>query len=361
MNKRLIIIFNLLSIFFVQLGAIAADQAFPGILYTTPLESVIFSHQDHTQKGLSCNTCHSGLFKMEVFQVQKNKDFTMDSLYKGKYCGACHNGKKAFASNTQCARCHVGSDAKAIHEDIPDYKMAVTLGRGDNVVNFNHDIHIKKEACWICHSSLFKPEEGADKITMADHSQKKFCFTCHDQQGKEAFSWSDCNRCHQKSFSAPKETIKFGEGDKAVVFKHETHQLQSSCQFCHPNIFSFRKGTAKIDFGDHVNGKSCFTCHNQKGSAFFNCNRCHVDKPDLKAGVFYPKTLKYETKMQNVYFHHISHAEFSCDQCHPAPFVMKKGQIKMNMTEMLHGGTCGVCHNGNKAFNARECAKCHKK
>jgi c(7)-type cytochrome triheme protein len=209
---------------------------------------------------------------------------------------------------------------------------------------------------------LFKPKGGADKITMADHTQNKFCFTCHDQKGKEAFASRDCNRCHKQNIPAPQEPIKFGKGVKAVTFKHENHQLKGSCQTCHPKMFAFQKGNVKIDFNDHVNAQSCFTCHAPKnGSAFYDCNRCHKDKPAAKAGAFSPAMIKYKTTMQNVYFHHASHGTFSCNTCHSSPFAMKKGQTKINMTEMLHGKTCGVCHNGTKAFNARECAKCHKK
>ncbi|MGV8058475.1 MAG: c(7)-type cytochrome triheme domain-containing protein [Smithellaceae bacterium] len=362
MRNRLVILFILIVIGFTPAFVMSAgEEPAGGILYTQPVESVIFRHQDHSQKGISCNTCHSGLFAMEALNVQKNKDFTMASLYKGKYCGACHNGKSAFASDTQCARCHLGSNMQAPQKESPAYKKAVVLGKRDQGVAFNHDTHAKKATCRSCHPSLFKPKEGADKITMADHSQKKYCFTCHDRKGKDTFAWSsDCNRCHQKSMPAPKETIKFGKGVKAVAFKHESHQFKAGCRTCHPGLYAFRKGEAKIDFDDHVNKKSCFTCHARKsGSAFYDCNRCHQDKPAVKAA-FYPDTLKYQTTMQNVYFHHESHVVFSCNTCHSAPFAMKKGKTKMNMSEMYQGKTCGMCHNGTKAFSARECAKCHK-
>ncbi|PKN53188.1 MAG: hypothetical protein CVU55_02965 [Deltaproteobacteria bacterium HGW-Deltaproteobacteria-13] len=362
MHKRFMILFSLLLISFTLPGVMAADTAPAGILYTRPIESVIFSHQDHTQKKFSCTTCHSGLFEMEALHVQKNKDFTMDSLYKGKYCGACHNGREAFASDTQCARCHVGSEARVTQKDIPAYRSSVILGKGDKGVTFNHESHAKNTTCRSCHSSLFKPKAGLDKIRMADHSRGKFCFTCHGQKGKETFSWNDCSRCHVKSISIPEETIKFGKGTKAVAFKHESHQLKAGCQACHPKLFAFQKGIAKMDFDDHINRKLCFTCHAKKnGTAFYDCNRCHRDKPAIKPGMTYPDTLKYKTKMQNVYFHHESHTIFSCNICHGGMFAMKKGQTKMIMSEMLHGKTCGMCHNGTKAFDAKECAKCHKK
>lgn len=363
MRKEHIILLILIVIGFTpSLVMGAGEDPAGGILYTKPIESVIFRHQDHSQKGTSCNTCHSGLFAMEALHVQKNKDFTMDSLYKGKYCGTCHNGKSAFSSDTQCARCHVGSNAPVPRKDSPAYKKSVVLGKGDKGVAFNHESHIKKASCRSCHPSLFKPKEGATRIKMADHSGGKSCFACHDQKGKDTFAWADCSRCHKKSPAAPTETIKYGKGAKAVSFKHESHQLKSGCKTCHPQTFAYGKSDARIDFNDHVNGKSCFICHAPKdGSAFYSCNRCHKDKPAAKTPVYYPDTLKYKTPLKNVYFHHASHALFLCNQCHPEPFALKKDQSKINMKEMYNGKNCGACHNGSKAFSARECASCHKK
>ncbi|PKN18451.1 MAG: cytochrome C [Deltaproteobacteria bacterium HGW-Deltaproteobacteria-6] len=362
MHKRFLMIFNLLLICFAPVTTMAADVVAAGILYTKPIESVIFTHQDHAQKDFSCSTCHSGLFEMEALNAQKSKDFTMDSLYKGKYCGACHNGKKAFASDTQCARCHSGFAALAPAREVLAYKSSVMLGKGDKGVAFHHETHVKKATCRSCHPSLFKPKEGATKITMTDHGRNQYCFTCHDQKRKDTFAWSDCSRCHKKAIPSPKEAIHFGKGAKAVSFKHESHQLKAGCKACHPQMFAYGRSGARIDFNDHVNGKSCFTCHAAKdGSAFYDCNRCHKDKPAAKKSAYYPAVLKYKTPVQNVYFHHASHATFSCNQCHPQPFTVKKGQTKMTMSEMYQGKTCGMCHNGDKAFSSRDCARCHKK
>lgn len=107
--------FLLTAVFFQASAAhvilAAQEEAEHGgdIIYTKPLKAVRFSHATHVQEaGLSCDSCHDGIFPMEALSVQENKDFTMDSLYKGKYCGACHDGSMAFASDTQCARCHIG-------------------------------------------------------------------------------------------------------------------------------------------------------------------------------------------------------------------------------------------------------------
>jgi c(7)-type cytochrome triheme protein len=91
---------------------LASDEVFHGgdVLYTKPVKAVLFSHESHVESlGLSCDMCHNAIFEMASLTAQENDDFTMQSLYDGKYCGACHSdGSMAFASDTQCARCHVG-------------------------------------------------------------------------------------------------------------------------------------------------------------------------------------------------------------------------------------------------------------
>ncbi len=79
------------------------------IIWTKPVEAVLFSHQNHTEDaGLACQDCHDELFVMKSGTAQEKDDFTMDSLYAGSYCGACHDGNTAFASNTRCTVCHIG-------------------------------------------------------------------------------------------------------------------------------------------------------------------------------------------------------------------------------------------------------------
>jgi c(7)-type cytochrome triheme protein len=50
-----------------------------------------------------------------------------------------------------------------------------------------------------------------------------------------------------------------------------------------------------------------------------------------------------------------------CADCHPGNFKMKKGGDVITMADINAGKSCGACHNGTKAFAAKECAKCHKK
>jgi c(7)-type cytochrome triheme protein len=79
------------------------------VIWTKPVKSVIFDHKVHTMDaGLDCDSCHDDLFEMEAGAAEENDDFTMETLYAGGYCGACHDGATAFASDTRCTACHIG-------------------------------------------------------------------------------------------------------------------------------------------------------------------------------------------------------------------------------------------------------------
>ncbi|MCB2182041.1 MAG: hypothetical protein KQH63_08440 [Desulfobulbaceae bacterium] len=79
------------------------------IVFTSPVKAVIFTHKLHTMDvGLECDSCHDEIFEMEIGSAEANGDYTMQSLYDGKYCGACHDGDTAFASDTRCTVCHIG-------------------------------------------------------------------------------------------------------------------------------------------------------------------------------------------------------------------------------------------------------------
>lgn len=79
------------------------------IIFVKPVKAVDFSHKVHTMDaGLECDSCHDDLFEMEAGVAEEKGDFTMQALYDGQYCGACHDGDMAFASNTRCTICHIG-------------------------------------------------------------------------------------------------------------------------------------------------------------------------------------------------------------------------------------------------------------
>lgn len=106
----------LMSLTLAGVGSAGENSEHGGdILYTKPVKSVLFSHKSHVeQKGLTCDMCHSGTFEMQALKAQENADFSMEALYQGQYCGVCHNGTMAFASNTRCASCHSGVKGSSV-------------------------------------------------------------------------------------------------------------------------------------------------------------------------------------------------------------------------------------------------------
>jgi len=95
-------------------AANAADSA-PGDLVLprksdtaddTSLPPSSFPHWVH-RVHYRCDACHNRLFKMEL----GSSNITMDAMSEGQFCGACHNGDIAFATNfDSCNRCHVAPD-----------------------------------------------------------------------------------------------------------------------------------------------------------------------------------------------------------------------------------------------------------
>jgi len=102
-------LFNAVILFLAVFLFPAVSSAVPeGINLTWPgggAGKVTFDGTKHAKKGYHCETCHiSGLF-----QTKKNADImTMEAMKQGKFCGICHNGKKAFSTTDpkKCHECH---------------------------------------------------------------------------------------------------------------------------------------------------------------------------------------------------------------------------------------------------------------
>ena len=70
-----------------------------------PMGKVVFDGKVHADKGLKCNDCHTKIFQMKKGSAK----MTMAALNKGEFCGACHNGTKAFKTSDakKIGRAHV--------------------------------------------------------------------------------------------------------------------------------------------------------------------------------------------------------------------------------------------------------------
>ena len=139
--------------------------------------TVLFKHSAHLSKNPQCNVCHNSLFK-----TGSNPRVTMAAMEKGKSCGACHNGKKAFPLK-ECSKCH------------PVKELNFSVKDAGNVT-FSHNTHTGLYKCDDCHTKLFKTARSKTKVTMTEMENGKSCGACHD--GKTGFTVKEnCATCHK--------------------------------------------------------------------------------------------------------------------------------------------------------------------
>ena len=83
---------------------------------------VVFEGKKHAKEGHGCKDCHPGLFSMKYGTAK----ITMAAMDKGELCGACHNGKTAFATNDtkKCHECHKRQDKHDKHEGHDGHKKS---------------------------------------------------------------------------------------------------------------------------------------------------------------------------------------------------------------------------------------------
>lgn len=72
---------------------------------------------------------------------------------------------------------------------------------------------------------------------------------------------------------------------------------------------------------------------------------------------------KYSDKarMRPVVFPHWFHRlRFTCNVCHKETgFKMRAGSNDVTMGDIIDGKYCGMCHNGELAWGAENCSRCH--
>lgn len=223
------------------------------------LGTAVFSHTKHIAKtGGACKGCHSGKV------VAREKAVTMAEMEKGRTCGSCHNGKRAFAVTANCERCHSGLKTKDITFNLKNVSPAT----------FSHSFHIQVYKCADCHTKTFPYRAVVGKATMEDMYKGKSCGSCHN--GKDAFAAAgDCGTCH-KGLKPGKIIFKNDGGE--TTFSHEFHLQSYKCADCHTTVFPYKSGSLKATMGEMESGKSCGACHNKGKDAFAvqgDCEKCH--------------------------------------------------------------------------------------
>lgn len=205
---------------------------------------VVFSHWLHRSR-YTCRVCHEEL----KFSLKTNGSGITDSaINEGRFCGACHNGKEAFASEESsadgkavrnCDRCHsYGKNVKPeknFFEFTKDFPRS-RFGNGINWIKALEDGVIK-----------LKESLGGklEKIDLSDISDELF---------------------------EPKEPAM-----PDVIFWHEDHALLNGCTICHPGIFKDEKDKKQaFTMEDIFAGKYCGQCHGKVSFPTLDCQRCHT-------------------------------------------------------------------------------------
>ena len=96
----------IVAVLFFSAGSALAVPAKKTIEFNkSPMGTVIFDGTLHKEQDLKCKDCHN----KDMFPKMKQGtvEITMDEIYAGNLCGVCHNGKRAFDAQSNCARCHV--------------------------------------------------------------------------------------------------------------------------------------------------------------------------------------------------------------------------------------------------------------
>ncbi len=206
--------------------------------------------------------------------------------------------------------------------------------------------------CFRCHSYEGFISPGKGSFSHPVHRDKGYhCNQCHSFRAHRFMKTNTtaCNDCHNL------QIVNISNTAIPSRFNHGKHVETLGCKECHPHLFPMKKGITKIDMDAIYRGSYCGACHDgKKAFSSSECTRCH----EMKG---FSKELRYRVNgIGDVVFSHKFHTTaFSCDQCHPDIFQMKKTKGKMTMDDINKGKYCGACHNGNMASPATECGKCH--
>ncbi|BCO08571.1 hypothetical protein GF1_09470 [Desulfolithobacter dissulfuricans] len=171
-----------------------ADSYGPTVIVSKKPVKMMFSHKYHAiSLGLDCNTCHPDIFEKKKGWAESQEDYNMEGLDEGKYCGTCHNGDDAFATNDEasCTQCHGEMNPP----------KTIIFDKPVKAVVFDHQMHVDMDlGCSSCHNKVFKMQLGAaeehpEKFVMQALYEGKYCGACHN--GDDAFaSDTKCTTCH---------------------------------------------------------------------------------------------------------------------------------------------------------------------
>ena len=106
-------IFAAVAVLMLSIDNVMAVPSGKTVEFASPMGTVTFDGKAHADAGLKCADCH---IKPKLFAMKKGGDkISMAAINEGKFCGACHDGNKAFGvkAPADCAKCHKKGDTGA--------------------------------------------------------------------------------------------------------------------------------------------------------------------------------------------------------------------------------------------------------
>lgn len=196
------------------------------------VKPVGFSHWQHRLK-FTCRVCHSELgFNMKA----NTTEISEMANRKGKYCGACHNGKIAFRHNGNCGKCHNGNIAYANQKFDVFFKLPFARTSYGDGIN------------WV------------ESLSQGTISPARYVKTKSQDISFEKLLVLDS----EMSIIPPS------------VFPHKAHTAWLDCDSCHPEIFNIKKKTTQFFSMSYIlKGQFCGVCHLNVAFPMDDCRRCH--------------------------------------------------------------------------------------
>lgn len=201
-------------------------------------KAVVFSHWSHRSR-FSCRVCH---FELDFDFVAGETDITAEDLQNGEFCGACHDGERAFGiTKKNCSKCHTGPavDRNKQFMALADKLSKLPYREYGNGINW---VMAQKQG-------LIKP-----KYSIFHPGEKPLPFS-RDLVLNAEWNWVP-----------------------PAVFSHSTHTAWLDCANCHPQIFNVKKKTTKHFRMEYIlDKKFCGICHFSVALPIDDCVTCHPD------------------------------------------------------------------------------------
>jgi DmsE family decaheme c-type cytochrome len=273
-------------------------------------------------------------------------------------------------------------------------------------VTLDGSVHAEQGlSCPDCHTAIFAQAREA-RITLADHTNGRFCSTCHD--GERAFSpIGNCGRCHGPAPAAqrsepPGERAAdtaclrcHGGGPQATALAATPHGVRADprtpgCTDCHGASAAHVRTLAATPpdrlFGAAdptpaaVRNRACLACHKggrrmhwtggaheARDVACTSCHRIHAQHDPVReratqAEVCFRCHTTQRSQVRRPSHHPIPEGKVVCADCHNPHGAISPGQLVRDSVN----DTCYQCHMEKRGPFVRthepvqeDCTICH--